>query len=101
MSSSSLAPRFVNNDCVAAERVYLTAHARHEVPAWSGVQCCGQMGVPPTKQQHSCWITAVSRWVSHERRENSVSAATAACPRQERGCVVLGYAMAAASARRE
>lgn len=30
-----------------------------------------------------------------------VSAATAACPRQERGCVVLGYAMAAASARRE
>ena len=101
VSSGSLAPRFVNNDCVAAERIYPTAHARHEVPAWSGVQCCTQIGVSPKKQQHSCCITAVSSWVSHERTENSVSAATAACAWQKRGCVVLGYAMAAASSRRE
>ena len=41
--SGSLAPHFVNNDCVTAEIVYSTAHARHEVLSWSGVVCSMHM----------------------------------------------------------
>jgi len=33
--SGSVAPCFVNNDCVAAEMTYNTAHACYEVLAWS------------------------------------------------------------------
>ena len=99
--SGSLAPRFVNNDCVAAEITHSMAHVHHEAPVWSGIQCYVQIGTPPKKQRHYCWITAVSSWVSHERRENKCVCCYSCCARQERGCVVLGYAMAAASARRE
>ena len=48
--SGSLAPRFVNNDCAAAEIIYSMVRVRHEVPSWLGVQCCMQIGVPPKKQ---------------------------------------------------
>ena len=47
------------------------------------------------KQQHLLLCHGYVHWVSHKRRELSC------CVSQERGCVVLGYAMAAAPARRE
>ena len=58
--SGSLAPRFVNNDCVAAEIIHSMAHVHHEVPIWSGIQCYMQIGAPPKKQQHYCCIMAMS-----------------------------------------
>ena len=49
--SGSLAPRFVNNDCVTAEIIYSTGDVRDEVPAWSQATLgYMHMWAPPIKQ---------------------------------------------------
>ena len=105
--SGSLAPRFVNNDSIMAEVINSTQHAHHEVLSWTWATFV--IWVPPKKRGYCCCIM-VFIWVSHERREWSMSTVTVAasarreycygfCISQERGCVVVGYARAAASAR--
>ena len=37
----TLAPCFVNNDCVAAEITYKTAHVHHKILTWTWVTLCG------------------------------------------------------------
>ena len=94
--------------------------------AWSQATLCrSPVRAPPKEELHYVkelnYVTLLLRhgsvhWVSHERCDYSVSTATAAasagreccygrCVSQERGCVVLGYAMVAApataSAKRE
>ena len=63
--SGSLARHFVNNDCVTAELVYSTAHARHEVLSWSGVVCSMHMcELHPESRGSYCCL-----WVSQETGE--------------------------------
>ena len=57
--SGSLTPRFVNNDCVATEIVYSTAHACYKVLAWSQDDLCFiDIRPPPRKRRYYCCITA-------------------------------------------
>ena len=105
---SSLTPRFVNKDYVTAEITYSTAQVRHEVLTRSWV-----LWVCLNSTHKAVGMTTLS-WLwplgQRERREYSVSTVAAAasarreyccgcCASQERGCVLLGYAMAVA--RRE
>ena len=86
--SGSLAPHLINNDYLTAEIIYSTAQAHHEVLVWLQATLFGTpVWAPPKK--------------SASRREYCYDD----CASQERGCVMLGYAMAAAlaaaSTRRE
>ena len=57
--SGSLAPCFVNNDCVMAEIIYSTAHALHEVLTWSQV-VCGTQTCELHLESIYCCLMAVS-----------------------------------------
>ena len=70
-----LTPCFVNNACVTAEIIYITAHPHHKLHC-----CCRDMRAPPRKQQHLIPCHGCVCCVSHESRGYSVSAATAAAP---------------------
>jgi len=76
--SGSLTPCFVNNDYEIADIIYSTVHAHRKVLTWSWVTMCSTpVWAPPKKVvalllYHSCVC-----WVSHKRREHSVSTATA------------------------
>ena len=77
--SGSLIPCFLSNDYELAEIIYSTVHAHHKVLTWSWVTVCSTpVSAPPKKVvalllYHSCVC-----WVSHKRREHSMSTATAA-----------------------
>ena len=60
--SGSPAPRFVTDDYVnRGEHLYGTAHARHEVRAWSrATLCCTDVWAPPENWWRSCCVPAVS-----------------------------------------
>ena len=59
--SGFFAPCFINNDYVTAEIICSTAHARHEVFAWSWTTLCyAHMWAPPRKGWHYCCIPAAS-----------------------------------------
>ena len=108
----SLAPCAVNNDYVTAERIYSTVHACHEGLTWSRVTLCSRdIRAPPRKWGIYCGVTVVSTG-SVARGGNTVFLLLwlllqlgaillwLLCQSGEKLCV-LGYAMAAASARRE
>ena len=79
--SGSLNPCFVNNDYKIAEIIYSIAHVCHEVLAWSWVVCSTLVQAPPKEWGQLLLSHTHVHWVS-----------------QERGCVMLGYVMAAATA---
>ena len=96
--SGSLAPRFLDNDYVTAETICSTAHAHHKVLSESQATLCDA-------HIESGSIIAVS-WLCllGQTREKRIQCVYSHdhCASQERPCVVLGYAVAAAvSARRE
>ena len=90
--SSSLVPCFVNNDYVIAESICSTAHACHEVPTWSwATLSCRDMWASSKEQCILLLHHGYAHWVSHERREYSISASMApALARREYcyGCCV-------------
>ena len=79
--SGSLTPRFVNNDCVATEIVYSTAHAGYKVLSLGHRMFC-----------------ALQIFDLHLER-GGITAASQLSPlgqaQEERGCAVLGYIVAA------
>ena len=88
-TASRSCPCFVNKDYVTAEIPYSTGNACHKVPAWSqATLCCMPVWALPRKQgwlllRHSCVC-----WVSHRRREDSMSTAmTAVSVRREQMCL--------------
>ena len=76
--SGSVATCFINNDHVTAEIIYSTARVCHEVLTWSRVTlCCTYIWASPIKWGELLLYHGCIYWVSHERREYSVNAATA------------------------
>ena len=72
--SDSLTPCFVNNGYVTAEIIYSTAHVHHKVLAWSRTTlCCMPVWASPEETVASLLCHGCIHWVSHERREPSVS----------------------------
>lgn len=78
--SGAPAPRFVNNDPVAAERSYTTAHALHTATAWSGATL--QEGYWGSTQESGLLLRGHGcvRGTRRERGGYSLSPATAAGP---------------------
>ena len=77
--SGFLAPCFVNNDYVTAEIICSTGHAHHEVPARSPATLWSTYTWDPSKEIEALMLhQGCVPWVSHERREYSVSTAVAA-----------------------
>ena len=76
--SDSLAPQFINNDYVTAETVCSTAHVHQEVLPRPQATLALYTSAPPRKQRHLLLHLGCVRWVSHERKEYSVSTVKAA-----------------------
>ena len=86
--SDSLAPQFINNDHVTAEPVCSTAHVPQEVLPWPQATLALYAEAPPRKQRHLLLHRGCVRWVSHERREYSVSTVKAAATaKREKTCL--------------
>ena len=106
--SGSLTPRFVNNDYVTAEIIYTTAHARHEVPAWSQVTVSGYTCMSFTMKVLAAAVLGlhwsdtmamlyeVMLWLHYSSVWLCCGCFYSCCISQERGCV-----MAAIPPRRE
>lgn len=84
--SDSLAPQFINNDHVTAEPVCSTAHVPQEVLLGPELllRCTHKLHL----KRHLLLHGSCVRWVSHERREYSVSTVKAAATaKREKTCL--------------
>ena len=96
--SGSLTPRFVNNDYVKAELTDSTAHARQEALAWSRVTLCSTHMWALSKNGSITVASWLCWWGQPWEERIQCVLGYGCCAKQERGCVVLGYAMAADTA---
>ena len=69
-----------------AEIIYSSEHAHQELLAWPRVVCCRDIWAPPKELRHLLLPHSCVCWFNHERREYSVSAATAAESARRESC---------------